>query len=64
MELVHFLVHTMNDRLFVFYDRNATLKALRIALNQNRTIDLRRQIILQNNALQTVESSSFELGLG
>ena len=51
-ELVHYLVHTMSDRFFVFYDREATLDALRIALPRDRTIDLGRQILLRNDELR------------
>ena len=49
---MHYLLHDLVGRLFVFNEREATLKALQIALPRNRTIDLGRQILLSKVALR------------
>ena len=51
-DLVHFLMHDIAGRFFVFHDREATLEALRMTLPRDRTIDLGRQILLRNDALR------------
>ena len=38
-ELVHFLLHDLAGRFFAFYEREASFKALRIALPCDKTID-------------------------
>ena len=51
-ELVHFLLDSLSDRYFVFYDRESTLEALRLALPRDRSVDVGLHVLLRNDALR------------
>ena len=51
-ELVHFLLDSLSDRYFVFYDQESTLVALRLALTRDRFVDVGLHILLRNDALR------------
>ena len=50
-ELVHFLLDSLRDRYFVFYDQESTLEALRLALPRDRSVDVGLHVLLRNDAL-------------
>ena len=39
-ELVDFLLDSLSDKNFVFYDRESTLEALKLALPRDRSVDV------------------------
>ena len=49
-KLVHFLLDSLNDRNFVFYNRESTLKALKLALPRDRSVDVGLHVLLRNDA--------------
>ena len=51
-ELVHFLFDSLSDRYFVFYDRESTLEALRLALPRDRSVDVGLHVLLRNDVLR------------
>ena len=51
-ELLNFLLDNLSDQYFVFYDRESTLEALRLALPRDRSVDVGLHVLLQNDALR------------
>ena len=47
---MHYLLDTLSDRYFVFYDWESTLDALSLALTRDRSVDNGLQVLLQNDA--------------
>ena len=51
--LVHFLLYSLSDRYFVFYNPESTLEALRLALPCDRSVDVGLHVFfLQNDTLR------------
>ena len=51
-ELIHYLLITLSDRFYVYYNRESTLGALRLALPRDKIVDVGLQILLRNDALR------------
>ena len=49
---MHFLLDSLSDRYFVFYDRESTFEALRLALPRDRFADVGLHVLLRNDALR------------
>lgn len=50
--LVYYLLNSLSDRFLVFYDRESTFGALRLALPFDRTVDVGLKILFRNGALR------------
>ena len=52
LELVHFLLDTLSDTYCVYYDREFTFDAFRLALHRDKLVDVGLSVLLQNDALR------------